>query len=107
MKNELIEEVKKIIDENPDIKEMVVKATTPTNKIEVICAAVMEITDDEIKAIEEMIKKQKEFNSADIQFTIHQHKLGRYNESVLNKIRDIRNTIEEGEELSLERKYSV
>ena len=70
------------------------------NRIYRICEDVLKITEAEVEEIREVAKEQKEyFNPLKCATTAWQHKLGEYNENVLNKILELKALIESGADL--------
>ena len=70
------------------------------NKIDVLCSDVLALTDEDFREIEQVIEDQRNWNIPLLPKTTEwQHQLADYNERVLQKIRELKAIIAEGESI--------
>jgi uncharacterized FAD-dependent dehydrogenase len=74
-----------------------VKERDGIKEIEKVCRAVLKITDDDFSKMEEVIQSQEEYNHPLKMGTAHQqHLLSEHNRKVIDKLKELRTTIEAG-----------
>lgn len=71
------------------------------NHIDTICCAALKITNEEIEEICRVIEDQRSYNNPLMPATTAwQHRLADYNEAVLTKVKELKDLIDSGKDIS-------